>query len=162
MTGNVMEIAVNITVNIFWNAHSWNENDFTYFVDCSLFYRMFLRASMKFFQTTSVDRRELRAFDATKNDTFATKKNFDTKKIRHCSFSIEKDPPILYRGNFKNILYRFVCILKTRAIRLSKKGWKYTRFKYISGAKKKIGVKLENFIYREYRILLLCLIYTYL
>lgn len=119
MTGNVMEIAVDITVNIFWNAHSWNENDFTYFVDCSLFYRMFLRASMKFFQTTSVDRRELRAFDATKNDTFATKKNFDTKKIRHCSFSIEKDPPILYRGNFKYILYRASFVF-----------WKHARFAY--------------------------------
>lgn len=68
-------------------------------------------------------------------------KNFDTEKIRHCSFSIEKDP-ILYRRNFKNI-YIELCILKTRVIRSSKNferkylSWKYTRFKCISGVESK-------------------------
>lgn len=79
MTGNVMEIAVD-------NCQYFLERSFLerewFYIFCWLFVVLqnVFAGEYEFFQTTSVDRRELRAFDATKNDTFAMKKILTRKR----------------------------------------------------------------------------------
>lgn len=95
-------------------------------------------------------------------------KNFDTEKIRHCSFSIEKDP-ILYRRNFKNIYIELRLYFEnTRDFAHQKilNGNTFLENIHVLNVslvskvkKKKIRIKLGNFVYRI--PLLLYLIYIF-